>query len=155
MRKDWRIPTWLTMTIISTLQQSADKTPNKGTLRFETRNDDDYFYPDTAYMQTIYAQHSTIVTQPAAESDQKALQLPSAKGRMMNYMENTSTTLSMGYGYSFGQKDKYTRTSFYFPSINQNGLSVTVYDKDSGKELLSTKIDQTMEWYLSDIGFMW
>jgi len=30
--------------------------------------------------------HSTIVTQPAAESDQKALQLPSAKGRMMNYM---------------------------------------------------------------------
>ena len=119
----------------------ADKTPNKGTLRFETRNDDDYFYPDTAYMQTIYAMHSTIVMQPAAESDQKALQLPSAKGRMMNYMENTSTTLSMGMDIHL-PKDKYTRTSFYFPSINQNGLSVTVYDKDSGKELLSTKIDK-------------
>lgn len=60
---------------------------------------------------------------------------------MMNYMENTSTTLSMGMDIHL-PKDKYTRTSFYFPSINQNGLSVTVYDKDSGKELLSTKIDK-------------
>lgn len=110
-------------------------------MRFETRNDDDYFYPDTAYMQTIYAMHSTIVTQPAAESDPKALQLPSAKGRMMNYMENTSTTLSMGMDIHL-PKDKYVRTSLYFPSINQNGLSVTVYDKESGKELLSTKIDK-------------
>lgn len=71
MRKDWRIPTAYDDDYFYFAAKVADKTPNKGTLRFETRNDDDYFYPDTAYMQTIYAMHSTIVTQPAAESDQK------------------------------------------------------------------------------------
>lgn len=119
----------------------ADKTPNKGTLRFETRNDDGYFYPDTAYMQTIYAMKSTMVTATAPDSNQGALQLPSGKGRMMNYIENVSTTQSIGMDISL-PKDKYTRTSLYFPSVNQNGVSITVYDKDSGKELLSTKIDK-------------
>lgn len=119
----------------------ADKTPNEGTVRFATRNDDDYFYPDTAYMQTVYAMQSAVVKRQASDSDQSALQLPSAKGRMSNYMENSATTLSMGLDLDL-PKDKVTRTSFYLPNINQNGVSVTVYDRDNGKELLSTKIDK-------------
>lgn len=119
----------------------ADKTPNKGILRFENRNDDEYFYPDTAYMQTINAMHAVLVNKSASDSDQKALQLPSGNGRMMNYIENTSTTQSIGVDMQL-PKDRYTRTSLYFPAINQNGVSVTVYDKDNGKELLSTRIDK-------------
>lgn len=119
----------------------ADKTPNKGTLRFETRNDDDYFYPEMAYMQTIYAMKSTMVTGTAPDSNQGALQQPSGIGRIMNYIENVSTTQSIGMDINL-PKDKYTRTSFYFPSVNQNGVSVTVYDKNSGKELLTTRIDK-------------
>lgn len=119
----------------------ADNTPHKGTIRFETRDDDEYFYPDTAYMQTIYAMKSTMVTTQVSESNQSALQLPSGKGRVMNYIENISTTQSIGMDFDL-PKDKYTRTSFYFPSINQNGVSVTVYDKNNGKELLTTKIDK-------------
>ncbi len=119
----------------------ADKTPNEGTLRFETRDDNQYFYPDTAYMQTIYAMKSTMVTADVSESVQGALQLPDEKGRVMNYIENVSTTQSIGMDISL-PKDKYTRTSFYLPNVNQNGVSVTVYDKDSGKELLTTKIDK-------------
>ncbi len=119
----------------------ADNTPNEGIIRFETRDDDEYFYPDTAYMQTIYAMKSTTVTSTAADSNQGALQLPSGKGRMMNYIENISTTQSIGMDIDL-PKDRYTRTSLYFPNVHQNGVSVTVYDKESGKELLTTKIDK-------------
>jgi len=117
----------------------ADKTPNKGTLRFETRDDDQYFYPDTAYMQTMYAMQSTLVKQPAAASNRGALQLP-AGNRIMNYYENLQTTKSIGVDIDL-PTDKYTRTSLYFPGINQRDIAVTVYDRVSGKELLNTKID--------------
>ncbi|KAA6309399.1 hypothetical protein EZS27_039100, partial [termite gut metagenome] len=118
----------------------ADKTPHKGTLRFETRDEDQYFYPDTAYMQTIYAMQSTLVTQPVSDSDGGALQLPSKDGRIMSYFENTRTTQSIGMDIDL-PTDKYTRTSLYFPGVDQHGISVTVYDSKSGKELLATKID--------------
>lgn len=119
----------------------ADKTPNKGTFRFENRNDDEFFYPDTAYMQTINAMHAVLVNNSASDSDPRALQLPSGKGRMMNYIESTTTTSSIGIDLQL-PKGKYTRTSLHFPNINQHGVSVTVYDQDNGKELLSTKIDK-------------
>ncbi|MDR3062183.1 MAG: hypothetical protein LBU57_08740 [Dysgonamonadaceae bacterium] len=117
----------------------ADKTPGEGTLRFETRDDNAYFYPDTAYMQTIYAMHSVLVEQPAAESNQSALQLPLNKGRVLNYYENTKTTKSIGMDIDL-PKDKYTRTSLYFPGIDQRGISVTVYDRDNGKEVFNTTV---------------
>ncbi|MDR3261483.1 MAG: hypothetical protein LBT78_06570 [Tannerella sp.] len=117
----------------------ADKTPDKGTLRFENRNDDEYFYPDTAYMQTIYAMQSTPVKQTDSGSDKKALLLPDGKGRVLNYLENTSTTQSIGMDIDLPD-DKYTRTSFYFLSINDRGVSVAVSDRTTGKELLSAKI---------------
>jgi hypothetical protein len=119
----------------------ADKTPNSGTVRFENRNDDEYFYPDTAYMQTIYAMKSIKVTAMAPESNQGALQLPLGEGRTMNYIENTATTRSIGIDISL-PKNKCTRTALYFPNLNQNGVSVTVYDKDTGKELLTSKLDK-------------
>ncbi|KAA6327997.1 hypothetical protein EZS27_023059 [termite gut metagenome] len=118
----------------------ADKTPHKGTLRFETRDEDQYFYPDTAYMQTIYAMQSTLVSQLVSDSDGGALQLPSKDGRIMSYFENTRTTQSIGMDIDL-PTDKYTRTSLYFPGVDQHGISVTVYDSKSGKELFATKID--------------
>lgn len=118
----------------------ADKTPHKGTLRFETRDDNQYFYPDTAYMQTIYAMHSTLVTLPTAESNRSALQQPAGKGRMINYYENTKTAKSIGMDIDL-PKDIYTRTSLYFPGIDQRSLSVTIYDRDNGKEVFATTVD--------------
>lgn len=118
----------------------ADKTPHKGTLRFEMRDDDSYFYPDTAYMQTIYAMQSVLVTGSASENDRNALSNPSGKGRQMNYYENTKTTQSVGMDINL-PKDRFTQTSFYFPGVDRRGVSVTVYDNDTGKELLDTRID--------------
>jgi hypothetical protein len=119
----------------------ADKTPHRGTLRFETRDDDRYFYPDTAWMQTLYAMQSTLVTGPAPETRKGALLHPDGRQeRRMNYYENLRTTQSIGIDLRL-PKDRFTRTSLYFPAVNQPGVSVTVYDKDTGKELFETRID--------------
>ena len=117
----------------------ADKTPSKGAPRFETRDDDQYFYPDTAYMQTMYAMESVLIRQPVAATDKAALQLPSG-GRVMNYYENSATTRSVGMDIDL-PVDKYTHTALYFPGINQRNVSITVYDQLSGKELLTTNIE--------------
>lgn len=117
----------------------ADKTPNKGAPRFETRDDDQYFYPDTAYMQTMYAMEPVLVRQPVTATDKAALQLPSG-GRVMNYYENSATTRSVGMDIDL-PADKYTHTALYFPGINQRNVSITIYDQLSGKELLTTNIE--------------
>ncbi|MDR2776293.1 MAG: hypothetical protein LBC19_16460 [Tannerella sp.] len=122
----------------------TDKTPNKGTLRFETRDDDRFFYPDTSYMQTIYAMQSTLLTGSAPGNNRGALLNPSGRERLMNYYENVRTTQSVGIDVNL-PKDRFTRTSLYLPAINQPGVSVTVYDNDSGRELLETKIDKLWE----------
>lgn len=117
----------------------ADKTPNKGAPRFETRDDDQYFYPDTAYMQTMYAMEPVLVKQPVTSNDKDALQLPTG-GRAMNYYENSATTRSVGMNIDL-PVDRYTHTALYFPGINQRNVSITIYDQVSGKELLTTNIE--------------
>jgi hypothetical protein len=98
----------------------ADKTPNQGALRFETRDDEQFFYPDTAYMQTINAMQTVVSA---------------------NYLENSTTTQSIGVDVDL-PADKVTKTSLYFPNIAQHGVSVTVYDRETGKELLTDRIDK-------------
>jgi len=118
----------------------ADKTPNKGTLRFETRNDDEFFYPDTAYMESIYAMHSIKTIRQEDASNVNALQHPENESRLLNYIENTATTQSIGIDIDL-PCDKMTRVSLYFPAINQKGVSITIYDQITGKEIISDKID--------------
>ncbi|WP_255491149.1 hypothetical protein [Dysgonomonas sp. 520] len=119
----------------------ADKTPNKGSLRFKDRDDDQFFYPDTSYMQTINAMQSVIVSRQADKANQGALWHPTEDGRIMNYMENTTNTQSIGIDIDL-PKDKMTQASLYFPNVAQHGVAVTVYDRETDKELLSERIDK-------------
>ena len=118
----------------------ADKTPNEGTCRFETRDDDEYFYPDTAYMQTIHAMHAVVVENQVQPDNKMALQIPEATGRVLNYLENTQTTQSIGMDIDL-PTDTMTKVSLYFPNIAQHGVQVVVYDRISGKELLTESVD--------------
>lgn len=117
----------------------ADKTPNKGTYRFETRNDDEFFYPEVSYMQTKLAMQSEIKIQEVDKGNQKALQHPTRESRIMNYLENTITTQSVGVDLDL-PSDKFTRTSLYFPDADQYNLEVVVYDRETGKELMIQRI---------------
>lgn len=119
----------------------ADKTPNKGTLRFENRDDDQYFYPDTSYMQTINAMQSVLTEQAVSADNKMALQQPAGEERVLNYIENTQTTQSIGIDLDL-PVEKLTKTSLYFPNIAQHGVRVTVYDRETGKELLTESLDK-------------
>ncbi|WP_233522799.1 MULTISPECIES: hypothetical protein [unclassified Bacteroides] len=119
----------------------ADKTPNKGTFRFEYRDDDQFFYPDTSYMQTIHAMQSVLVKQSAEVDNKMALMQPQGDGRILNYIENTQTTQSIGIDIDLPM-DKMVKTSFYFPNIAQHGVSVVIYDRETGKELLTENVDK-------------
>ena len=85
--------------------------------------------------------HAVLVNKSVSESDQGALQLPTAKGRVLSYYENTNTTKAIGVDLDL-PSDKYTRTSFYFPNINQRNVTVTVYDRNDGKEIFQTVVDK-------------
>lgn len=122
----------------------ADKTPNKGSYRFETRNDDEFFYPDVAHMQTALAMHSVERKQDAGDDDRQALQVPRGSSRAMNYIENTETTRSVGIDLDL-PTDKYTRTAFYFPNRDQYNLQVVVYDRETGKELMMQQIPKVWD----------
>lgn len=122
----------------------ADQTPNKGTYRFETRNDDDFFYPDVARMQTVWAMHSEERKQSADNGDQRALQAPDGQARVMNYIENTETTRSIGVDLDL-PADKFIRTALYFPDIDQYNIEVVVYDQETGKELMTQRIPKVWD----------
>jgi hypothetical protein len=117
----------------------ADQTPNKGTCRFETRNDNDYFYPETSYQQTVNAMQWVEQTQKADNDNKGALQHPLASGRILNYLENTQTVQSIGIDLDL-PVDQYTRTAFYFPDVSQLALRIVVYDRTTNKELLNQQL---------------
>lgn len=122
----------------------ADKSPNEGTLRFETRNDDEFFYPDVARMQTVLAMHSVEKKQDAGHDNRKALQVPDGGSRILNYLENTETTRSIGIDLDL-PADKFTRTAFFFPDMDQYNLQVVVYDRETGKELMTQPIPKVWD----------
>ena len=117
----------------------ADKTPNKGTYRFETRPDDAFFYPETAYMQTILAMDAVEVSRETRSDNEEALQTPEGTNRMMNYWENTETTQSVGFDLDLPE-ESFVKTSMYFPSRDQRNIQVTVTDRETGKELLTQNV---------------
>lgn len=119
--------------------KTADKTPDKGTCRFENRNDDDFFYPEVSYMQTKEAMHAVERTNRVEYANRGALQHPDSLLRMMNYLENTNTSHSIGIDLDLPY-DRFTQTSFYLPDWGQSNLIIVVSDRETGKDLLSQRI---------------
>lgn len=119
----------------------ADSTPNKGTYRFETIDDEEFFYPDVSYMQRETGMKSVVKKYSTSIDDKKALQVPDSNVRILNCLENTETVRSIGFRLSLPQDSIY-RTALYFPGIDQYNLKIVVTDLDSGKKLLEHKISK-------------
>jgi hypothetical protein len=122
----------------------ADQTPDEGTYRFETRNDDDFFYPEISCMSTINAMQPVEKQQIVLPDNRKALQHPDGSGRIMNYIENSPTVQSIGVDLDLPD-NQFTRTAFYLPDIGQFNIGVVVYDRDTGKEILTHKLPKVWE----------
>jgi hypothetical protein len=115
----------------------ADNTPHEGTYRFETRNDDEFFYPDTAYK--LNDENSLVKKDGKREvnsSDTWALQVPDKNERIMNYWESSDNTNSFGVDLSL-PVDKSTRVAFYLPNLDTWKAKIVVSNLATG-EVLAT-----------------
>ena len=120
----------------------ADKTPTEGTYRFENRNDEEFFYPDTSYQQSVRAMRGKQVKRQADAENIKALQHPDTKqGRTLNTLENIETTQSIGYDLDL-PVDSFVQVAIYLPDIDQYNIEIVVSDRNTGKDLASQKIDR-------------
>jgi hypothetical protein len=115
----------------------ADDTPDEGTCRFETRNDDEYYYPEVSYR---IDPEKTLKKRDAvweASTDAPwALQKPGdAPDRIAAVWEATARTLAMDVELP---KDKLHQVAFYFVDNDPDGRRnqrIEITDLDSKKVL--------------------
>lgn len=119
----------------------ADNTPHPGTYRFENRQDDEFYYPDTAYKmdmdKTLLAKETAVTV---SNNDVSALQLPDGNGRILQYWESNDNTNSFGVNLQL-PNNRLTQVAFYLPSLKVSGVTMDVSDAATGKLLLQRKID--------------
>ena len=117
--------------------KAADSTPHSGTYRFETRNDDEFFYPDTSYRPDANLSfRKTEGQRDANESDPSALQNPNGQGRLMHYWEPDQNNIGFGIDLNL-PTDKTTRVSFYLPNIDSWQTKVDIWDTETMSLLTS------------------
>ncbi len=120
----------------------ADNTPHPGTYRFETRDDDEFFYPDLAYKSDANLSfRKKDGKRDANENDQWALQNPAGKGRLMNYWEPDDNNIGMGIDLNL-PTDKTTQLAFYLPSFDTWHTEVEFWDLNTGALITSKTCDK-------------
>lgn len=120
----------------------ADNTPHPGTYRFETRNDDEFFYPDLAYKPDANLSfRKKDGKRDAGENDQWALQNPNGAGRLMNYWQPDENNIGMGIDLNL-PTDKTTQIAFYLPGFDTWRTEVEFWDMNTNALISSRTFDK-------------
>ena len=115
----------------------ADNTPHPGTYRFETRDEDEFFYPDTAYKPDANLSFRKKEGQRVAnENDPSALQHPNGQGRLMHYWEPDQNNIGFGIDLNL-PTDKTTQVAFYLPNLDTWRTEVEIWDMETMSLLAS------------------
>lgn len=114
----------------------ADNTPHPGTYRFENRNDNEFFYPDTAYKPDFSLSFKKKDGERTVnDGDVWALQNPSGAGRLMHYWEPDENNIGLGVDMDL-PSDRLTRVAFYLPNFDTWQTDVEVWDLTTGERLI-------------------
>lgn len=109
----------------------ADNTPHPGTYRFETRNDDEFFYPDEAYKPDVNLSfRKKDGKRNVTDDDLSALQNPDGNGRLMHYWEPDENNIGIGIDLNL-PTNKNTQVAFYLPNLDSNHTKVECWDLNS------------------------
>ena len=120
----------------------ADNTPHPGTYRFETRNEDEFFYPDVAYKPDANLSfRKKDGNRNVDESNQSALQHPDAIGRLMHFWEPDENNIGMGIDLNL-PTDKTTQVAFYLPNLDYNYTVVECWDLKTNELIISKTCDK-------------
>jgi len=120
----------------------ADNTPHPGTYRFETRNDDEFFYPELSYKPDDNLSFRKKDGQREVNmDDQKALQNPDGQGRLMHYWEPDQNNIGFGIDLNL-PTDKTTKVAFYLPSFDTWRTEVEFWNLKTNALLASKTCDK-------------
>jgi len=120
----------------------ADKTPHPGTYRFETRNDEEFFYPDTAYKPDANLSfRKTDGQRNVTDNDLWSLQKPDGSGRIMNYWEPDQNNIGIGVDLHL-PANKLTQVAFYLPSFDTWHTEIEIRDLQTSALLASQNADR-------------
>ena len=120
----------------------ADKTPHPGTYRFETRNDDEFFYPDLAFKPDANLSfRKKDGARKVSEHDLWALENPDGPGRLMNYWEPDENHTGFGIDMMLPTK-KSMRVSFYLPNLDTYKTEIEFWDLNKNAILTNHTIDK-------------
>ena len=111
--------------------KAADSTSHPGTYRFETRNDDEFFYPDTAFRPDANLSFRKAEERRDTDGDDtSALQNPYGNGRIMHFWEPDQNNTGFGIDLNL-PVDKTTRVSFYLPNLDTWQTKVDIWDTET------------------------
>lgn len=114
----------------------ADSTPHPGTYRFETINDEEFFYPDTAYRPdyslSLKKQEKEKLV---SEYEISALQLPEGEGRILHFWEPDKNEIAFGLDL-FLPSNKNVQVAFYLPNYETGQTETEIIDLGSNSTLL-------------------
>lgn len=120
----------------------ADNTPHPGTYRFETRNDDEFFYPDSVFKPDVNLSfRKKDGKRNVSEYDEWALQNPDGSGRLMHYWEPDENNIGMGVDLNL-PVDKMTQVAFYLPNIDTHYTEVQFWDLSSNILITSDHLER-------------
>lgn len=120
----------------------ADSTPHPGTYRFESRNDDEFFYPEMAYKPNVNTSfRKKDGKRDVEENDQTALQNPNGEGRLIHYWEPDNNNTGMGIDLNL-PVDKTTQVTFYLPNLDTYITAVEFWDLKTNVLITSKSIDK-------------
>ena len=115
----------------------ADETPDEGTLRFETRDDAQFYYPEVVYQVDDRASlQKRETTNPKLAGSEVALQLPTGTGRSTTYWEDTEMNSAFGVDLEL-PADRTTQVAVYLPpwGVPSHGISVEIWDTAKNRRL--------------------
>ena len=121
----------------------TDATPDDGMVRFETRSDDDYFYPEVSYR---YDENATLAkldkTLENPVFNKELLELPEGDGRSKGVWESLSTSLAVDLDLPEAAP---RQVAIYFLSgdpLGRHNVSIEMIDRRSGKLLDRQVVNQ-------------
>ncbi|MDQ2731288.1 MAG: hypothetical protein M3Y56_06480, partial [Armatimonadota bacterium] len=122
----------------------ADDTPDEGMVRFETRNDDEYYYPAVSYLlkpESVLQKRPVVWAKSSTEA--RALQLPGeGTDRTAAAWEDTVKSFAVDLKLP---NDGAHQVAFYFldwDDDSRRNLKVTITDAATGKTLDQRDINQ-------------
>ncbi|MBN2452366.1 MAG: hypothetical protein JXR77_18410, partial [Lentisphaeria bacterium] len=115
----------------------ADETPDDGTVRFDNRDDNAYYYPPVSieFDQGASLMATEAVADTADPADTGLLQHPTDEGKRVNgqwQYEMPSTAFGIDVSIPGGQP---CQVAFFIPPWHSHGMTFEVYDRKTGRRL--------------------